>query len=155
MLNMLVFCDFRLILVLSKSDLTTFQAKIEKSAWTVFIFFIIPDCWMSKVFKIGLQKVGMIMLIFAMGQLCQVRPVWTLIFCGLKPPLVMTVISRLRGCREVVAAMALKPLCRSRVRGRSDASLVARVYSLHGLCCDSRGLCDWYASTNIIGRIRV
>ena len=39
--------------------------------------FIIPDCLKSKIFKIVLQKVGMNMSLFALGQLCQGRPVST------------------------------------------------------------------------------
>ena len=70
-----IFCDFRLILVLSRQNLTIFLAKIKKRAWTVLTIFIIPDCCKSKTFKIGLLKVGMKMPIFAMGQLCQGRPV--------------------------------------------------------------------------------
>ena len=41
--------------------------------------FIIPECCKSKILKIWLQKVGMKMSIFALGQLCQGRPVYELV----------------------------------------------------------------------------
>ena len=75
MLDMLAFCDFRLFLVHSRLNLTTFWAKIEKRAWTVLFISMIPNCWKSRIFKNGFQKVGIDMPLFVLVQLCQVRAV--------------------------------------------------------------------------------